>query len=160
MSSTSPAKDASRERGSHVRAFDATTVKVPGKTGGLWRVHYSVRLPSVACDFFKLTPTEGPGTGESFSHFPIAPHDYIVADRGYSTGSGIGHVVSAGGQVTVRVNTASLVLRTPQGQPFDLLAAVTSLERAGTVASWLATVVVENGGIVPGRVCALRKCMA
>ena len=143
--------------GFQVRAFDATTVKEPGKTGGLWRVHYSVRLPSVACDFFKLTPTEGPGTGESFSHFPIAPHDYIVADRGYSTGSGIGHVVSAGGQVTVRVNTASLVLRTPQGQPFDLLAAVTSLERAGTVASWLATVVVENGGIVPGRVCALRK---
>ena len=140
-----------------VRAFDATTVKEPGKTRGLWRVHYSVRLPSVACDFFKLTPTEGPGTGESFSHFPIAPHDYIVADRGYSTGSGIGHVVSAGGQVTVRVNTASLVLRTPQGQPFDLLAAVTSLERAGTVASWLATVVVESGGIVPGRVCALRK---
>ena len=76
----------------------------------------------MACDFFKLTPTEGPGTGESFSHFPIAPHDYIVADRGYSTGSGIGHVVSAGGQVTVRVNTASLVLRTPQGQPFFSLA--------------------------------------
>ena len=80
-----------------------------------------------------------------------------MADRGYSTGNGIGHVVSAGGQVTVRINTASLVLRTPWGQPFDLLAAVTSLERAGAVESWPATVVVENDGTVPGRVCALRK---
>ena len=72
-----------------VKAFDATTVKEPGKTGGLWRIHYSVRLPSLACDFFKLTPTRGPGTGESFSHFPIAPGDFIVADRGYSTANGM-----------------------------------------------------------------------
>ena len=48
-----------------VRAFDATTVKEPGKTGSLWRIHYSVCLPSLACDFFKVTETEGAGTGES-----------------------------------------------------------------------------------------------
>ena len=41
-----------------------TTVKEPGKTGALWRIHWSVCLPSLACDFFRLTPTEGPGTGE------------------------------------------------------------------------------------------------
>ena len=116
-----------------VRAFDATTVKEPGKTGGLWRVHYSVRLPSLACDFFKLTPTQGPGTGESFSHFPIAPDDFIVADRGDSTANGIGHVVCAGGHVTVRVNTGSLAFHTVRGESFDLLGAVTSLKRASTV---------------------------
>ena len=98
-----------------VKAFDATTVKEPGKTGGLWRIHYSVRLPSLACDFFKLTPTRGPGTGESFSHFPIAPGDFIVAERGDSTANGIGHVVCAGGYVTVRVNTGSLAFHTARG---------------------------------------------
>ena len=51
-------------------AFDATTVKEPGKTGALWRIHWSVCLPSLACDFFMLTPTEGPGTGESLVQFP------------------------------------------------------------------------------------------
>ena len=100
---------------------------------GLWRVHYSVRLPSLACDFFKLTPTQGPGTGESFSHFPIAPDDFIVADRGDSTANGIGHVVCAGGHVTVRVNTGSLAFHTVRGESFDLLGAVTSLKRASTV---------------------------
>jgi hypothetical protein len=33
--------------GFQVRAFDATTVKEPGKTGSLWRIHYSVCLPSL-----------------------------------------------------------------------------------------------------------------
>ena len=44
--------------GLQVRALDATTVKEPGQTGSLWRVHYSVRLPSLACDFFRLTETD------------------------------------------------------------------------------------------------------
>ena len=60
--------------------------------------------------------------------FPVEAGDYILADRGYSTGQGIAHVVAAGGQVTVRVNTHSLLLRTAQGQPFDLMAAGTSHE--------------------------------
>lgn len=72
-----------------VRAFDATTVKEPGKTGSLWRIHYSVSLPSLSCDFFKLTEAEGVGTGESFSQFDIKAGDHILADRGYSTANGL-----------------------------------------------------------------------
>ena len=62
----------------------------------------------------------------------------------------------AGGHVIVRVNTGSLVLRSTGGAPFDLLAAVTSLERAGAVESWPG-VAVEEAVAVPGRVCAVRK---
>ncbi|MYI17492.1 MAG: hypothetical protein F4120_07720, partial [Rhodothermaceae bacterium] len=29
--------------------------------------------------FFNLTATKGPGTGESFKHFPIQANDYILA---------------------------------------------------------------------------------
>ena len=79
----------SQTGGLQVRVFDATTVKEPGKTGALWRIHYSVRLPSLSCDFFKLTATEGQGTDESLTQFPIAPGDYVLADRGYSTAVGI-----------------------------------------------------------------------
>ena len=74
--------------GLQVRAVDATTVKEPGKTGSLWRVHYSVRLPSLACDFFRLTETVGRGTGESFVQFPIQAGDYLLADRGLFDGAG------------------------------------------------------------------------
>lgn len=43
-------------------------------------------------------------------------------------------------------------LQTPDGSPFDLLAAVSGLRGAGAVGSWP----VAAGG-VPGRVCAVRK---
>ena len=85
-----------------VRLFDATNVKEPGPTGSLWRIHYSVQLPSLACDFFKITPTKGKGTGESFFQYSIKGGDYIIADRGYSTASGIHHAVSKKAHVMVR----------------------------------------------------------
>ena len=146
----------SDDGGFQVRAFDATTVKEPGRTGSLWRLHYSVRLPSLGCVFFKLTSTKGTGAGDSLAHFPISEGDYVLADRSYSTAVCLDHVVSAGGHVTVRVNTGVLPFRTTEGAPFDLLAHVTTLERAGTVGSWSA-VTIGNGIVVPGRVCAIRK---
>ena len=72
--------------------------------------HYSVRLPSLTCEFFELMGTQGAGTGESLTQFPIDPGDRILADRWHSTGNGISHVDEAGSQVTVRVNTGSQIL--------------------------------------------------
>ena len=146
----------SADGGFQVRAFDATTAKEPGKTGALWRPRYSVRLPSLACDFFKLTPTEGWGTGEAFAQFPIGDGDFVLAGRAYSTAAGLHHVVSAGGHVIVRVNTGSLPLRTRDGAPFDLLAHVTTPKRVGSVRSW-PVLAVGDGIAVSGRVCAISK---
>lgn len=148
--------EVSSTEGFQVRAFDATTVKEPGQTGGLWRIHYSVCLPSLACDFVKLTETEGQGTGESLTHFPVHPGDYILADRGYSTVIGIQHVVSKGAYVTVRLNTGTLPLYRLSGKPFDLLKAVISVKGTGTVKAWAVTVVMDNEPIA-GRVCVIRK---
>ncbi len=149
----------SSSEGFQVRAFDATTVKEPGKTGSLWRIHYSVCLPSLTCDFFKLTETQGQGTGESFSQFPISKGDYIVGDRGYSTANGIQHVVAKGAHVTVRVNTASLPLLNRRGKPFNLFNSVTSIKKAGTARSWQVQVSTQELPIT-GRLCALRKSKA
>ena len=44
------------------------------RTGSVWRLHYSVNLPSLGCDFFKLTATEGRGTGESFKQSRLDTH--------------------------------------------------------------------------------------
>ena len=142
--------------GFQVRAFDATTVKEPGKTGSLWRIHYSVCLPSLTCDFFKLTETEGQGRGESFTQFPIQANDYILADRGYSTAKGIEYVVKHEAYVTVRVNTASLPLYDRRGKAFGLLKAVSSIKRAGTIRAWQVAVKTENL-CVKGRLCVIRK---
>ena len=148
--------------GLRVRAFDATTVREPGRTGSLWRVHYSLCLSSLRCDFFEVTPTRGAGSGEYLARFPVSEGDhiladrgYILADRGYATAAGLRHVSAAGGRVTVRVNTGALSLRTPDGAPFDLLAAVSGLTSAGAVGSWPVATAGEDG--VCGRICAVRK---
>ena len=47
------------DAGLEMQAVDATAVKDPGRTGSLWRIHYSVRLPSLAFDRFLVTETEG-----------------------------------------------------------------------------------------------------
>jgi hypothetical protein len=139
------------------RLFDATNVKEPGKTGSLWRIHYSVQLPSLNCDFFKITPSKGTGTGESFFQYSIKKGDFIIADRGYSTASGIHHVVSKNAYVMVRVNTSSLPLLDLSGQDFDLLNAVSNIEKPGIVKSWPVLVPTKSGATTPGRICVIRK---
>jgi hypothetical protein len=141
----------------HVRLFDATNVKEPGPTGSLWRIHYSVQLPSLTCDFLKITPTKGKGTGESFFQYSIKKDDYIIADRGYSTPSGIHHVASKGAHVIVRVNTSSLVLLDSQNQPFELLTKLAGIEKAGDVRSWNVLVPSSKSQSLPGRLCVVRK---
>ncbi len=140
-----------------VRLFDATTVKEPGKTGGLWRIHYSIKLPVIACDFFKITATKGRGTGESFFQYSIRKNDYIIADRGYSTASGIHHIASKKAYVIVRVNTSSLPMLDIKSQPFQLLKNATDIKRSGVVRSWPVLISRDNSPVVKGKVCVIRK---
>lgn len=147
----------STAEGFQIRAFDATTVKEPGKTGSFWRIHYSVRLPSLCCDFFKLTETEGEGTGESFKQFPIEKGEHILADRGYSTANGISYIHKEEAYVTVRVNTQSLPMQTLTGEPFELLKKVSTLSKTGVISSWRVLVSQKGALAVEGRLCVLRK---
>ena len=57
----------------------------------------------------------------------------------------------------MRVNTGALSFQTPEGQPFQLLGKVSKLEVAAAVQSWPARVVAPQGGLVTGRLCAIRK---
>ena len=141
-----------------VRVFDATTVKEPGKTGSLWRIHYSVQLPSLTCDFLKVTPTKGKGTGESFSQYPIRKGDYILADAGYSNPLGIHHLSSKGAYVTVRVNPQNLTIFDRRGE-LDLLDAVKPIQSPGEILSRKIMVPTRKNRekVVNGRICAIRK---
>ena len=140
-----------------VRLFDATNVREPGKTGSLWRIHYSIQLPSLACDFFKLTPTKGKGNGESFFQYTIKEGDYIIADRGYSTAPGVHHVVSKKAYVTVRVNTTSFPVLDLEGLAFPLFDKVTAIKNTGEIKSWSVLIPNRKGETVKGRICVIRK---
>lgn len=142
--------------GFQVRAVDATTVNEPSLTGSQWRIHYSLRLPSLVCDCFNLTATEGAGTEVSFQRFPISAGDYLLAGDAYSTAGDLRHVAGIDAFATVRVNPESLTLGTLDGGPFDLLAAAKGL-RIGEIGCWPVAVLDRGGTAATGRVCAVRK---
>ena len=74
----------SSEPGFRLRAFGVTTVKEAGKTGAVWRIHYSVVLPALICDHFRITGTEGPGTGKRSDSFRCRPGTLCLPTAGIS----------------------------------------------------------------------------
>jgi hypothetical protein len=142
--------------GVNLRIFDGTVVKEPGATGSQWRVLFSLRLPSMECDYFKLTPTTGVGMGESFRHYPIAAGDYILGDAGYSNRPGIEAVAQAGAYVLVRLNYGALPLRDANQQPFPLIKRLKSLTQPGQTGAWKVFIAGAEAPL-EGRLCVLRK---
>jgi hypothetical protein len=138
--------------GYRVRAIDATTVSKPGSLGTDWRLHFSVNLEDLQCDFVQVTDAHG---GETFRRIPVASGDLVLGDRCYGTPPGIAHVARAGGHVLVRFNHKSLPLSDIGGEPFRLVKGLRST-RVGEVREW-PTVVRHGGRDYPGRLVALKR---
>ena len=139
-----------------VRLLDATVVREPGKTGSEWRIHYSLRLPTLECDHFDLTSTRGAGTGERFGRFSFQPGELVLADAGYCHPAGIAAVVAAKADLCVRLSPYGLPLYDERDKPFPLLKRLGRLRKAGDLAHW--PVWIKSGDSwIAGRVCAIRK---
>jgi hypothetical protein len=143
-------------RGWVFRVVDGTVVREPGPTGSSWRIHYSLRLPDLACDYFEITPARAAGGGENLARIPARPGDCLLADRGFCHTAGIQATLAQGADVVVRLNTGNLPLVTVAGERFDLLRWLEPLQAAGQTAQGE---VCLAGAQPPVRVrlCAVRK---
>jgi hypothetical protein len=144
-------------QGLNLRIFDATHVEEPGKTGSQWRVHYSISLPELRCDYFDISAAKGKGTGESFLHFPIHPGDFILADRGYCRGPGLAHLTNNKAYVTLRLHYVSVSLFHPDGNKFDLLHELGDMKEVGEIKEWPVMVKTVDSERISGRLCVIRK---
>ena len=144
-----------------IRLIDATDIQENGPTGSLWRFHYSFSLPSLTCDFTKLTATKGAGTGENLTQFPLSEGDHVMADRGYSRASGITYAERRGAKVCIRLNHGGLKLVGGTGRPFGLIPKLRRLRCGGESAEWACSIrSSDDGSLIPGRICAIRKTEA
>lgn len=143
-------------RGWRVRAVDGSVVHEPGRGGGLWRLHFSLQIPSLICDHLELTPTKGKGTGEVLNRYPAQPMDLFLADRAYCKPVGVRALSRQGAAVIVRLNTASLPLLTPGGAPFPLLDRLRHVEDPATLQDWEVAVKAGRERLA-GRLCVLKK---
>jgi Transposase DDE domain len=139
--------------GRRIRVVDATTVEEPGATGTDWRVHYSLRLPGLACDFYELTDVDG---GETYKRFPVEQGDIILADRVYANREGVAHVIRAKGDVVVRLTSTNLPLLHPSSdRPFELLSHLRKTRRR-VPSEWDVCFKLGRERF-QARLCALRK---
>ena len=104
-----------------------------------------------------MTAAKDRGTGKALKQSPVRKSDCVLASRGYSTAVGLENLAAAGGYVTVRANTGSLLSETPEGLAMNLRASVETLTRPRPVGEWPAQVAARSGSPVHGPDCALRK---
>ena len=136
-----------------VRVLDATDIQEAGSTGTDWRIHYSLRLPQLCCDFFELTDPKG---AESLRRLPVEKGDLVLVDRGYNDRKAVAQVVAAGGHVILRYNSGSFPLLDPEGKPFVPIEKLRPLE-IGQTGEWEVKFASGKGQEIRARVCALRK---
>ena len=142
--------------GHRLRAVDATTVEEPGSTGTDWRVHYSIGLPQMACDFYEVTDDKG---GETYRRIPVHSGDVLLGDRGYCHREGVAHVLKQGGDVIVRLSSSSFpLLQAEDFSDFPLLQALRSLS-GHTPSEWPVCFAAEQT-LWNARLCAVRKSPA
>ena len=138
--------------GYRYRIIDATEVTEPGATGSSWRVHYSLRLPELSCDQFKLTRFS---QGESFEHWQFRADEVVLADRAYSNRTGLVGLLASGAKMVVRLKAAQLSLYRSAHQPFELLEQLRKL-RVEQTRDW-AVSLKDGRQFWPLRLCAAKK---
>jgi len=134
------------------RVIDATGVQVPASKGSDWRIHYSLDLATLQCDWHEVTTAKG---GEKLTRIPVEAGDVLLADRAYMSAKGVEHVVGGGGHVLVRLRWKHSWMLDQQGRKFHALKRASRL-RVGAVGDWPVSLISDDAEPIAGRVIAVR----
>lgn len=139
-------------RGLRPRAVDGTTVQGPASKGTEWRIHYSLDLLTLQCDWYDVTDAHG---GERLERTPMQPGDVMLADRNYLRPAGVQAAVNAGAHVLARLRWSHSAMLDGRGRAFYALTQARKL-KVGRIGAWPVQLVVPQGRPVAGRVIATR----
>jgi hypothetical protein len=122
---------AGRWAGYRLRALDGTSICQPGADRTTWRLHVGYDLATGQVDQLKLTDVHG---AENLQRLTYAPGDIVLGDRYYARPRDLRPVMDVGADFIVRTGWNSLRLLQPDGEPFDLFAALAAqAEQEGEV---------------------------
>jgi hypothetical protein len=139
--------------GYRMLAVDASDV-VAAKQ--VYRLHFALDIFSLASHEFKLTAEK---TGESLTNFTVALGDLFLGDRIYGTKRGIAHCLSGGADFILRLRHKAFTILDKTGQKLNLLETIRSATDDVPVDMPVQVDLESEGGIVPLRICALRKSL-
>ena len=131
-----------------VRAVDSTTVQGPASKGTDWRVHYSLDLKTLTCDWLELTDAHG---GELLERTPMQKGDVMLTDRGYCRPRDLRAAVKAEAHVVTRLRWKHAGMLDSNEQKFGALAHARTL-KVGEIGEWEVTLNDPDGEPITGRV--------
>jgi hypothetical protein len=146
------------------RALDGSDIREPGATGSSWKLHYSVTLPELRCDYAEFTSCHH---GERLQNFPLQPRDVVLADRAYDKRAQIAWLQEIGADAIIRLHPPAFPSCEPadeqltEGQtdlPVDWLAKLRCLPEA-VPGEWQVRFHHQCRSYTV-RICALRKSNA
>ncbi len=137
------------------RLIDSTTVQGPGSKGTDWRLHYTLDLQTLSCDWHELTDSRG---AERLERTPVQAGDVLLGDRNFLAFDSVRAVVDKEGHVLVRMKWQHPIVHDAAGQRVEALSLARGL-RVGEVGEWDVSLVGPREGAVPvpGRIVILRK---
>jgi len=100
-----------------VRLIDASDEVTKGKDKTTWRLHYDFDLFDFKSNIELTTNKEG----EKLTRHTVHEGDIIIADRIYSTMSGIEHVLAQGGDFVIRFKSKAFNLYDIAGNRLEIL---------------------------------------
>lgn len=112
---------AGRWAGYRLRALDGTSLCEPGADRTTWRLHVGYDLATGQVDQLELTDGRG---AENLQRLTCRPGDVVLGDRCYTRPRDLRPVLDAGADFIVRTGWNSLRLLQPDGELFDLFAAL------------------------------------
>lgn len=139
--------------GKTVVAVDASDVVEKGRSGRLYRLHYALDLFKMNSIEQKITTGE---VGESLRNFTLKSGHLVIADRAYSTITGIEHCNINGAEYILRMRTNSFTLRDTDGKSLNMPALLAGI-REETCLDIHAYATNLESKKVPVRICAMRK---
>jgi len=104
--------------GKCVKLIDASDEVTKGKEKTTWRLHYVFDLFGFNCTSMELTTNK---EGERLKRHAVEKDDIIIADRIYSTMSGIEHVMAQSGDFIIRFKSKAFNLYDECGDRIELL---------------------------------------
>lgn len=137
-----------------ILAVDASDVVEKGASGRIFRLHFALDIGKMHAAIYKITSNS---VGEHLRNFDLSQDDLVIADRIYSSITGIEYCLSRKCQYIARMRANSFKPYDSNGKQLDLLSIMDGKDD-GEVFAFMRKERGENAGqLLPVRICFKRK---
>ena len=137
-----------------ILAVDASDVAEKGTSGRIFRLHFALDIRNMHAALYKITDNS---VGEHLRNFQFEKGDLVIADRIYSSITGIEYCLSRDCQYIARMRANSFKPYDSEGKQLDLLSFMKG-KGLGELKAFVRKERGENAGkLIPVRICFKRK---